>query len=419
MAAWAKFKFFYETMLGSAGATLTATSTESSGDYDVDYLYNMLETNRWKAEDSGLTDPQYIAYDAGAGNTKTADYLAILGHNLNTIGASAVLQNSNDNFVANVNNIIAVRPLNDLAFVLEARIVVNGDVEVWTNGASSAPDGWTLTGGTIARDAVNFKSGSYGVALTRSGTNTAFFQNIQNYTYYKSKTVTFGAWIKTSVAGQAGLRIGDGVGSSVAYHTGGGDWEWVTVTRTMDSSATLFKVNFIVETTDGTAYFDKAVAVEGSSVSSIDESDCIQPSSGAKRYWRLKIAGFGSAPPEMAICVWGDKTELDYATASFDPYEQEEKAKVNLSYGGYVTGVHKQYTERRLNLRIDDADSVLYGKVKTWWETHGLKNLFVAWETANNPSDVWLMRQSPKFRNPFNRTGLYRDINIQLTGRKE
>lgn len=136
------------------------------------------------------------------------------------------------------------------------------------------------------------------------------------------------------------------------------------------------------------------------------------------RYWRLKITGC-SVPPYISICLWGMKTELDYASASFDPYAQEVSASVNMSYGGYVTGVHTQYVERALALRFEDADTVLYNKVKTWWETSGLKNFFVAWENTNNPDDVFLVRPDTKFSNPLTNGGLYRSITLNLKGRKE
>lgn len=141
----------------------------------------------------------------------------------------------------------------------------------------------------------------------------------------------------------------------------------------------------------------------------------------AKRYWRLKITGTLSAAPYMTLCVSGSKIELDYATASFDPYHQEIKANTGLSNGGYVTGIHTQYTERRLDLKFSDADSTLYGKIKSWWDAHGLKNLFIAWETTNSPNDVYLMRPDEKFSNPFTSAsgGAFRDITISLTGRKE
>ncbi len=262
MATWAKIKFFYDTMLGFTGSTLMADSTDSSGDYDVDYTYKMFETNIWKAADT--TSPVYLTLDLGAGNTADADYLAIIGHNLNTIGATVTLQYSTDNFAADVND--------------------------------------AFTGEAPSADTV----------------------------YLKEFTAP-----------------------------------------------------------------------------------------GAKRYWRLKISGTLSVAPYLAICIWGEETELDYATAFFDPHAENVKATVGMSQGGYVTGIHEKYAERMLSLKFHDADSALYSKVKGWWDTSGLNNIFVAWETANNPSDVYLMRPGMKLNNPLANGGAYRNITINLKGRKE
>ncbi len=265
MAQWAKITFFWDTMLGSVGSTLTATSTESSADFNVDYLYYMFEINLWKAEDSGLADPQYITYDAGVGNSFDADYLAIIGHNLNSAGATVTLQYSDT-----------------------------------------------------------------------------------------------GAW--------AGEEVD-------------------AFTDVAPSSDAAFLKEFTAP--------------------------------GAKRYWRLRISGHGLTAPYMAICIWGEKTELDWATSSFDPHAQKVVEKVGVSYSGYLTGIHTQYTERSMSLRFADSDDELYQKVKNWFETHGTKNIFVAWDTANSPADIFLMRPSGRFRNSFNQTGLYRNISISLIGRRE
>ena len=261
MAEWAKVKFFWETMLGSTGSTLTASSTDGVSDYNVTYIYNMLETNRWKA--ATATGPHYITCDGGAGSSKNADYLAISGHNLNKVGASVTLQFSTDNFNLDVNN----------AFLAEA----------------------------VPSDKVYLK-------------------------------------------------------------------------------------------------------------------EFIAP--GLKRYWRLKITGT-TAPPEAALCIWGEKTELDYMTGSFDPDGEDISANINVSYSGYVTGIHQQYSERRLMINFQDGDPALYQKVKSWWEGSGLKNFFVGWETANRPDEVYLMRPGTSFVNTFTYGGAYRNITIKLSGRKE
>lgn len=265
MATWAKIKLYYETMLGSLGSTLTATSTAAN--YDVANIYNMLETNSWKAANTAV--PMYITYDSG-GTPKNADYLIIYGHNLNTANAKITLQYSTDNFVADIND--------------------------------------TFTGEKPLSDNI----------------------------YRKEFT-----------------------------------------------------------------------------------------SPGAKRYWRLKIENNTGGPalgtiPYMKLCIWGQKTELDYATASYDPYEEMAQSTINRTQGGVVAGIHTDYTDRNLAFSIADADSTLYQKVKTWRDAHGMKQLFVAWETANNPDDCWLVYPKESFSNPFtsNSGGAYRDISLSFKGRK-
>lgn len=265
MADWEVIKFFYKTMLGSAGSTLAATSTEATGDHDVDYIFNWLETNNWLAEDSGLADPQFLTYDAGVGNTKEADYICILGHNLNTAGATITLQYSTDNFAGDIND--------------------------------------AFTGEAPTADTVYLKE-----------------------------------------------------------FTSPGDF----------------------------------------------------------RYWRLKIAGHGATAPFLTLSPWGLTTELDYATTAFDPYEEDRKANINISHGGFITGIHTKYTERRFTLQFANSTLDFYNnKIRPWREDHGLQNFFVAWETGNNPLDAFLMRSTPRFRNPYTATGSHRDISIQLMGRKE
>lgn len=108
--AWGKIKIYYKHTLSGLVATNTAT-----GNYDVSNLLDWREGTWWKALDT--TDPMYITFDAGAGNTYIADYLGISGHNFNTIGATVSLEYSTDNFAGDINEAVSVTPSNDLQFV--------------------------------------------------------------------------------------------------------------------------------------------------------------------------------------------------------------------------------------------------------------------------------------------------------------
>lgn len=167
--------------------------------------------------------------------------------------------------------------------------------------------------------------------------------------------------------------------------------------------------------TDGVSYLDAFNPFTPASDMSFVK-EFVSP--GAFRFWRLRLQNTAIAP-FMFVVLWGEKTELDYASSSFDPHEQEARATVNLSYGGYVTGVHSRYIERSMMLRFDDADAALFEKVREWWDESGMKNFFIAWETSSHPDDVFLMRPEARFSNPFKAGGAARDIVITLTGRKE
>ena len=141
--------------------------------------------------------------------------------------------------------------------------------------------------------------------------------------------------------------------------------------------------------------------------------------SATKDYWRLRITGTLSAAPYMAICVWGEFIDLAYASSSFDPHAEVVKANIKITQAGVVSGIHIKYSERQTSLRFNDADDTLYQKIRTFWEDHGLKNFGLGWETTEHPDDVFLMRRDENFNNPFIKGGLYRNITLNLKGRKE
>ena len=141
--------------------------------------------------------------------------------------------------------------------------------------------------------------------------------------------------------------------------------------------------------------------------------------SATKDFWRLRISGTLSAAPYMAICVWGEFTELSYCSSSFDPHAEAVKANINITQGGVVSGIHIKYSERQTRLSFNDSDDTLYQKVKTFWEDHGLKNFGLGWETTEHSDDVFLMRRDVNFNNPFTKKGSRRNITLNLKGRKE
>jgi len=107
--SWNPVELYYAHNL----AGLVATS-EVTG-YPVANILDGLDGTLWKATG---TATQYITFDAGSGNTYSPDYLIIYRHNLNTAGATIVLQYSTDNFAGDINDIFtAFAPSNNYAIL--------------------------------------------------------------------------------------------------------------------------------------------------------------------------------------------------------------------------------------------------------------------------------------------------------------
>ena len=126
---------------------------------------------------------------------------------------------------------------------------------IWAAGDALAPTHWVSSGTShaIARAGTGLadtkrKVGAFCSKLTAGGGATAYLmQSLLSTTSYDDfldgLTISMGAWVWCSAAGTARLIFDDGAGTtSSTAHTGGSSWEWLTVTRTISTSAT--KVEF-------------------------------------------------------------------------------------------------------------------------------------------------------------------------------
>jgi len=608
MATWEVVKFYWQTMLGSTGSTLTATSALSGT--AVNNIFNMLEGDRWEATDT--TSPQYLTYDAGAGNSFDADYLAIIGHNLNTIGATITLQYSAtgawageevdafigykplhvktpifaDDFSTSLTEIqgrwikndggaemsvvsggvqgeqvlslgnntgddmfrgyenesipydetklyrvfarirqtagtgttligVAGRDVTDSQWVnaigsnlftsqqfyfaasqalpsLGTNLVTNGDFETGdATGWSFFVDTGAGASASLSIVSTSPYAGTYNarIAITNGGSTqdniqlhlVSFVSLVSGQDYFVrfAAKADVGRTINVRVRKSATPWTNYGLSTNVTLTT---TWQLFALRFTANTTVTdadlqlwlgadnnpidLDAIEFVkvsdIPFTEYTGYFQGksgshtgvpapdplspgllhtdvefirpllwtnhpleagTYEVDEFKIEEVTLEDKVIlrefPATGKNQHTRLKLTGPFTAAPKMAICIWGLKTSLDYARASFDPNAEDVKANVNLSDTGYLLGIHRRWSERSMSLSFTDADSALYSTVKTWWEGNGLNNFFVAWEHANNPSDVFLMHPDPKFNNPLTNGGAFRDITIKLKGRKE
>lgn len=145
--------------------------------------------------------------------------------------------------------------------------------ELWSAGASSAPDFWTLsgTGAAVARQA-DGQDATYSAQVTAGSAASKLEQTAVGTisatvaARLRSTPFTLVAMVKTSTASACRLELNDGVGSGQSsYHTGGGGWERLSVARTLDASATALVARLLNDKTDSssTCRFDSAMLLEG------------------------------------------------------------------------------------------------------------------------------------------------------------
>ena len=114
-------------------------------------------------------------------------------------------------------------------------LVVNGDLESWTAGTSTLPDGWTKNGGTISeRESTIVKTGTYSGKFTSTGTYSYIYQYIPpRGISTDSKTYTISFWYNSSSTNTLEKVIGFHDGTSYVFTNAlTSDDSWHQYTRT-------------------------------------------------------------------------------------------------------------------------------------------------------------------------------------------
>ncbi len=143
---------------------------------------------------------------------------------------------------------------------------------------ATLPDWWDLNGAgsSCARSTTGARRGPVTAAVTRSGTNCYLSQNRgllwdgTTTRSLQSKQVCAYVAGTSSSANQLRVNIDDGVTvTSSAYHTGGGGYEELTVTKTLAATATKCEIQVTNNGTDGTVYLDDAPLIYATAVQDV------------------------------------------------------------------------------------------------------------------------------------------------------
>lgn len=203
-----------------------------------------------------------------------------------------------------------------------ARHTANFTVKTLAYGYS--PSNWTLSGAgaTVDIEESTVKVGAYSAKLTRNGTDCSIYQQLETYSgfpvsYWKGRTVTFGAWVWCATPNVAVMTVTYDDSNLVFsnYHTGSSTWEYLTVTATFTNSITLTRVSGRVRTGDATAYFDGATVNEGYAPHAFREPPMIPDASGNVPLAGHLIGGDGTTSPFNNISngsfeAWTGLTDL-------------------------------------------------------------------------------------------------------------
>lgn len=153
-------------------------------------------------------------------------------------------------------------------------LIDNGFFDNWRNGPTAAPTGWTAASATIARNSfvdnpTRITRGHFSLSLTGdSGTAT-----LDQYLPPELVLQLRGQPLTAEVDVQAGattaiLTITDTGGSTTAAHTGGGDTERLSATRTIDSSADSILIR-MEEASGVTSHWDNVLVEEAAAINDL------------------------------------------------------------------------------------------------------------------------------------------------------
>jgi hypothetical protein len=160
------------------------------------------------------------------------------------------------------------------AAIGRVNLLANDTFLMWSGGDDAAPDYWVhVDGGTSVIDRAGASQsdtaqrvGLYCLSLTNA---CEMYQEFvpaaawSRFEWFEGQKVSMGAWVKSGVASHARLQVDDGgTTTSSDYHTGAGDWEWLTVTHTVAATATHLRAQLDVAQ-NGTAYFSGVTCLLG------------------------------------------------------------------------------------------------------------------------------------------------------------
>ena len=129
--------------------------------------------------------------------------------------------------------------------------VKNGSFSAWATGSTSLPDFWIVSTdgtGSITRSSDSIYGSFSAQIKMATGTYYILYQDVKEYLYYRNRTVTLTAWVKTDINAQFILDDGVSAESSITLDTGN-TRNKVSITKTISATATRLRAKLYTNAT--------------------------------------------------------------------------------------------------------------------------------------------------------------------------
>ena len=310
-----------ETLSGVAGATNNGTFTGNviPDNVSTKPALQSLETSI-NTNDVEITNLQTLSGSPGATNHGTFTGITI-PDNLGTKASLQSLETSlearpNDNLLINGDFRVNQRGLLPKTLVQNVTHYIDRWRTIINNGTMQATV--SLQTGSQPSALLGVKSLRTTATITGQGglgTDT----RIEEYLLYAGKTLTLGTWMK-STNSNAYIKMYDGIGGSAsAYHSGGGGWEFLTVTYTVANNPSYLKVEVAIGTgiaiTNGQFIEFTGIKLEEGSIATrfvprhlAEELRlCKRYYQKSPRLWAQALTAFGGS---TIYCLWQYDVEM-------------------------------------------------------------------------------------------------------------
>ena len=148
-------------------------------------------------------------------------------------------------------------------------VLDNSNFELFGRGSDAQLQAWVLSGTSATVTRVDGLYQRFAARITRSSNDVTLEQEVPiPILQLQGGSISVFGRVKTNGANFAKIRISDGTDTTdTSFHTGGGGWEELEATHTVNASAVgPLKIQLLGLTSDTNADFENAVAVKGTLV---------------------------------------------------------------------------------------------------------------------------------------------------------